>query len=60
MLPKLISGKDIVFHVDKIAVVYGWYNGASKLDEAASILLRGLHLMATFLWACETCSKAVL
>jgi hypothetical protein len=43
------SGKDVVMHVDNIAVVYGWYNGATKLDEAASILLRALHLMASFL-----------
>jgi hypothetical protein len=50
-MPERISGRDVVFHVDNIAVVYGWYNGATKLDEAASILLRGLHLMASFLGA---------
>jgi hypothetical protein len=48
-IPDWLSGKDVVFHVDNIAVVYGWHNGASKIDEEASILLRGLHLMAAFL-----------
>jgi hypothetical protein len=50
-IPDELSGKDVVMHVDNIAVVYGWYNGATKLDEAASILLRALHLMAAFLGA---------
>jgi hypothetical protein len=50
-IPERLSGKDVVFHVDNIAVVYGWQNGASKIDEEASILLRGLHLMAAFLGA---------
>jgi hypothetical protein len=48
-IPGSLSGKVVVFHVDNIAVVYGWHNGASKIDEEASILLRGLHLMAAFL-----------
>jgi hypothetical protein len=50
-IPEQLSGKDVVLHVDNIAVVYGWHNGATKLDEAASILLRALHLMASFIGA---------
>jgi hypothetical protein len=50
-IPEQLSGKDIVLHVDNIAVVYGWHNGATKLDETASILLRALHLMASFIGA---------
>jgi hypothetical protein len=67
-MPGELSGRDVVFHVDNIAVVYGWYNGATKLDEAASILLRGLHLMASFLGVTihvrhvprRSCEKSVL
>jgi hypothetical protein len=50
-IPEQLSGRELVFHVDNIAVVYGWYNGATKLDEMASILLRSLYLMAAFLGA---------
>jgi hypothetical protein len=47
--PEKLRGATLVFHVDNIAVVYGWANGAVKFDESASIILRAVHLASSYL-----------
>jgi hypothetical protein len=49
VFPRELCGKSIVFHVDNIAVAYGWSNGAVKFDVMASIILRAVHLAACYL-----------
>jgi hypothetical protein len=38
-----------VFTVDNIAVVYGWDNRNVKFDDAASIILRTVHIISAYL-----------
>jgi len=35
--------------VDNLAIYYGWENRQAKKDREASILIRALHLMASYL-----------
>jgi hypothetical protein len=48
-VPHLLQGHKLCFHVDNIAVVHGWANRGVKRDKSASILIRTLHLVASFL-----------
>jgi hypothetical protein len=48
-IPKEVAGLHVVVHVDNMALVYGWMNGNVKNDETASILLRSLALVASYL-----------
>ncbi len=47
--PELICGKFVKFHVDNIAVKYGWENGHVKFDEVATEILRCVHILASYL-----------
>jgi len=48
-VPHLLQGREICLHVDNLATVYGWENRAVAKDSSASVLIRALHLIATFL-----------
>jgi len=48
-VPHLLQGKELCFHVDNLATVYGWENRAVAKDSSASVLIRSLHLIATYL-----------
>jgi hypothetical protein len=50
-VPELLRGRHLVFKVDNKAVVYGWKNGGVKFDCEASIVLRAVHLLASYLGA---------
>jgi succinate dehydrogenase/fumarate reductase cytochrome b subunit len=45
----LLAGQHVVLGVDNIGVVFGWQNGGCKGDRWASVLIRALHIMASFL-----------
>jgi len=46
--PNDISGRYVCFHVDNIAVYYGWRNGAVKFDKYSTGVLRAVQLLASF------------
>jgi hypothetical protein len=48
-IPDRLQGREVVFLVDNLAVVYGWANGYIKNDLSASVLLRALHIILAFL-----------
>jgi hypothetical protein len=48
-VPKLLAGQHVVLGVDNIGVVFGWQNGGCKGDRWASMLIRALHIVASFL-----------
>jgi hypothetical protein len=48
-IPEELVGQHLVFTVDNIAVVYGWENRCVKFDDAASIILMAIHLIASYL-----------
>jgi hypothetical protein len=47
--PEKLMGQSVVFHVDNIAIMYGWNNGSVKFDESASALLKFIQLAAAYL-----------
>jgi hypothetical protein len=51
-IPEEMCGRNVVFTVDNVAVVFGWENRGVKFDESASILMRAIHLIAGYL-GCE-------
>jgi hypothetical protein len=48
-IPETLMGRNLVFTVDNIAVVYGWDNRTVKFDDAASIILRTVHIISAYL-----------
>lgn len=48
-IPGLLAGKEILLEVDNAAVVYGWEKRGVRNDWSASILLRALHIISTYL-----------
>ena len=38
--PEKVRGKQLVFKIDNIAVMWGWRNGYVKNDESASEILK--------------------
>jgi hypothetical protein len=50
--PSDLSGRHIVLALDCTSVIYGWDKRQSSGDTAASILLRALHLISSYL-ACQ-------
>ena len=48
-IPEKVAGKNIVLGVDNIAAVFGWENRSVSGDRSASILIRALHIVASFL-----------
>lgn len=47
--PEKMRNKHIVLMVDNISCIFGWQNKAATHDNAASILIRSLHLLSAFL-----------
>ena len=47
--PEKIAGKFLEFQVDNIAVHYGWGNGGIKNDNAATEVLKTVHILASYL-----------
>ena len=47
--PEKIAGKYIEYNVDNIAVHYGWTNGGVKNDNAATEILKTVHILACYL-----------
>jgi hypothetical protein len=48
-VPTLLAGQHVVLGVDNIGVVFGWQNGGCKGDRWASVLIRALHVVASYL-----------
>jgi hypothetical protein len=48
-IPEQLCGKHLVFTVDNVAVVFGWDNKVVKFDDTASIMIRAIHLIASYL-----------
>ena len=49
LIPEVLRHQHVVLKVDNIACVYGWENKAVKGDSSASILIRSLHLINSYL-----------
>jgi hypothetical protein len=48
-IPREVAGLHVILHVDNMALVYRWMKGNVKNDEKASILLRSLALITSYL-----------
>lgn len=47
--PEKLAGKELMFYVDNIAVVYGWEKGGVKKDESATEILKTVHVLSSYL-----------
>ena len=47
--PDKVKGRNIVFKVDNLAVIYGWYKGYVKNDKSASEVLKAVHYLSGML-----------
>ena len=47
--PEKVKGKNIVFMIDNLAVLYGWYKGYVANDESASEVLKAVHYLSGIL-----------
>jgi len=47
--PELIRGRNIVFRIDNMAVVFGWRSGRVKNDRTATGILKAAKYMSAFL-----------
>ena len=47
--PVKVKGKQLVFKIDNIAVLWGWRNGYVKNDESASEILKAAKYLAGYL-----------
>jgi hypothetical protein len=50
-VPEKLLGRELVFFVDNISVMYGWENNGLKNDITATIILRAVSLIAAYLGA---------
>jgi hypothetical protein len=48
-VPGRLVGQHVVLGVDNIGVVFGWANGGCKGHKWTSVLIRALHIVASFL-----------
>jgi hypothetical protein len=48
-VPALLAGQHVVLGVNNIGVVFGWQNGGCKGNRWASVLIRALHVVASYL-----------
>jgi hypothetical protein len=48
-VPHLLQGRELCLHVDNIAAVFGWENRWVAKDQTASVFVRALHLISTYL-----------
>ena len=44
--PEKVKGKNVVFMIDNLAVLYGWYKGYVANDESASEVLKTIHYLS--------------
>ena len=44
--PEKVRGKSVVFRIDNMAVLFGWYNGYVKNDKSASEVLKSVHYLS--------------
>ena len=49
--PEFLAGKNLVFKVDNLAVVWGWESGYVRNDETASEILKSISYLAGYLGA---------
>ena len=47
--PEKIAGRHVEYHVDNIAVHYGWQKGGIKNDKTASRVLKAVHVLSSFI-----------
>ena len=47
--PEEVKGRHVVFKIDNMAVLFGWYRGYVKNDESASEVLKGVHYLSGLL-----------
>ena len=47
--PDKIAGRHVLFYIDNMAVYYGWENGRVKNDSSATVILKTMHILASFL-----------
>jgi len=48
----MLAGKHVVLKVDNLGCYYGWQNKSVSNDKAASILVRAIHLISSYLECC--------
>jgi hypothetical protein len=48
-VPEVVRGKNVVLGVDNVSVVFAWENGSVAGDLHASVLVRALHIVSTYL-----------
>ena len=46
--PEEVKGRIIIFKIDNMAVLHGWYSGYVKNDESASEVLKSVHYISGF------------
>jgi len=51
-IPHMLQGRHVVLELDNMAVLFGWEKRQSTDDIEASIFIRALHLISSFL-ACQ-------
>ena len=44
--PEKVKGKNVVFRIDNMAVLFGWYHGFVKNDRSASEILKCVHYLS--------------
>ena len=44
--PDKVKRKNVVFKIDNMAVLFGWYNGFVKNDKTASEVLKSVHYLS--------------
>ena len=44
--PDTVKGRHIVFIIDNMAVLFGWYSGYVRNDESASEVLKAVHYLS--------------
>lgn len=49
LIPDQLAGQHIVLKVDNIACIFGWENRSVAGDRCASVLIRCLHLISSYL-----------
>ena len=47
--PDKVKGQNVVFKVDNLAVMYGWYKGYMKNDKLASEVLKAVYYLSGML-----------
>jgi hypothetical protein len=48
-IPEALRGRHIILKLDNMAVVHGWASKGVRKDVAASILIRAIHLISSYL-----------